>query len=620
MSNLQTIAVKNIMIEHEKPRRFIHLLYVPTIYCNLGCKYCYLGSLTDTKTLKMDNTRSIDTLNYALKYFEDENVLPFNLSLHGGEVSAVSSDTMTSLFGMIESHYLNNYDELSAGGFKKQTPHIKTNLFNFDHHYSLFNKHKVSISGSVDLPLSLHEKYRTTKSDKSSLPKIKKNIALLANYQHGKKLSATLFKEHLEQVDKIIEDIWYIHNELKFDMNNFNFMFGFESGLNDEKYSEESNSLNTAAATDIEQLAFYNRMKEEFMGTELEWGFKRNWFDEFTPSYCTNATNCGEKFFLLQSNGDVYSCVRGQGSEGFYYGNIFKDTAEKILANGNNKIRTVHQEQKLHDDCKKCEYLKICNTGCAFVKEQQVNGKSYTCELQKQIYRDNPKQFKPVESIAEKKIALNNYLAEVHPKSIVERDNEENPDNTIKLSSDFYDETNSLSQIIKQDQILQQLYSKENFSLEINGEDEKLISQILRAMRSKKLIQQEDEVLLHIRKSVFEINSDDSKTNSLYLQLLRDTKIIYGDEQREKQEHTFTQQIYMHQLSKSSKGDEWLQLNLSPWLNIWSEQFIDDVSNNLFITTTTLREYHYKKQQKNAFYHIQAINLPFQNFEFVWFN
>jgi len=38
----------------------------------------------------------------------------------------------------------------------------------------------------------------------------------------------------------------------------------------------------------------------------------------------------------------------------------------------------------------------------------------------------------------------------------------------------------------------------------------------------------------------------------------------------------------------------------------------------LFVTTGQLREYHYQKQKNNAFYHIQAINLPFQNFEFYW--
>jgi uncharacterized protein len=31
-----------------------------------------------------------------------------------------------------------------------------------------------------------------------------------------------------------------------------------------------------------------------------------------------------------------------------------------------------------------------------------------------------------------------------------------------------------------------------------------------------------------------------------------------------------------------------------------------------------LRAYHYQKQKSNAFYHIQAANLPFQNFEFFY--
>ena len=38
--------------------------------------------------------------------------------------------------------------------------------------------------------------------------------------------------------------------------------------------------------------------------------------------------------------------------------------------------------------------------------------------------------------------------------------------------------------------------------------------------------------------------------------------------------------------------------------------------SNLFFTTSELRDYHYMKHKNNAYYHIQAINLPFQNIEF----
>ena len=44
----------------------------------------------------------------------------------------------------------------------------------------------------------------------------------------------------------------------------------------------------------------------------------------------------------------------------------------------------------------------------------------------------------------------------------------------------------------------------------------------------------------------------------------------------------------------------------------------EDSPNNLFFTTNALRDYHYTKQKNNAYYHIDAINLPFQNIEFYY--
>jgi uncharacterized protein len=52
------------------------------------------------------------------------------------------------------------------------------------------------------------------------------------------------------------------------------------------------------------------------------------------------------------------------------------------------------------------------------------------------------------------------------------------------------------------------------------------------------------------------------------------------------------------------------------------KQYVDEYStdkpNNILFTTSSLRDYHYLKQKNNAYYHIQAINLPFQNIEFIY--
>lgn len=62
-------------------KKVIHLLYVPTLFCNMGCSYCYLGRLTDQKS---DHTQSLETLKKAMELLLENGYLPFNVSFHGG--------------------------------------------------------------------------------------------------------------------------------------------------------------------------------------------------------------------------------------------------------------------------------------------------------------------------------------------------------------------------------------------------------------------------------------------------------------------------------------------------------------------------------------------------------
>ncbi len=174
----------------KKTEKLIHLLYVPTIYCNLGCSYCYLGKQTDTKILAKDIDRALPTLKSAVKKFRKQSILPYNISLHGGEVTTLPGTILNDLFEYITGYYQENKTILEHHNFKKSVPHIKTNLYNFDKHYDLMINHRVSVSGSLDLPLSLHDKYRLTKHGTSALKKILQNLSLLAEYPYRKKLSA----------------------------------------------------------------------------------------------------------------------------------------------------------------------------------------------------------------------------------------------------------------------------------------------------------------------------------------------------------------------------------------------------------------------------------------------
>lgn len=589
-------------------KKLIHLLYVPTLYCNLQCDYCYLHEQTNYNTESSE--KILHTLETAIHKFEQANILPFNISLHGGEVTTLGNDILEKLFMTIQNHYLTHNDILLSQGFNKFIPHIKTNLFSLDKHIKLFDKYKVSISGSLDLPLKLHEKHRITKNGKSSLESIISNIKKLSNYPHKKKISATLFSEHIQNPEQFIEDIWYINDELKFDMNNFNIMFGFCSKDNNQ-YLEQ--------VSDISQSDFYKILKNKFIGTELEYGFKNNWFEEFTPNFCTNSVNCGEKFFLLQSSGDVYSCVRGQGNPEFHYGNIYNNTIEEILTNGKEKINIQHQKLGFNDDCAECGYLSLCNTGCPYVKHINNSSKSYTCNLQKTIYDDNPFQF-PL--INEQKIIdqrRTEYIANVHPNLLSIMG--ENEEITALITEELYDKKNELLQIIEQDNILKILYSNNSIKLVFDGEQINLKSQILKGNRDIYTFSKDFEIKLLINNDFFLANTTELVRNTLFISLLRNTQIVYGDEQRLKQEHLIDYQVYYSLLDKVEyDGVKYVIFDLSHFLKSNETFFKESVLNNIFITTSNLRNYHYEKQKKNAFYHIQAINLPFQNIEFYWIN
>ena len=572
--------------------RFIHLLYVPTMACNMACKYCYLEDNTYDESCSY---KALDTLKYAVNKFRESEVIPFNISLHGGEVTTLSHDDFYDLVEYISNYYNENRDLISNAGFRVGVPHIKTNLYGIDKHIDTIKKFNVSVSGSLDLPFSLHRKYRVTKGGKDTLDKIFKNIELLEDIPNKKKVSSTIFKEHYNHIDEIIEDIKYLNKNSCLDMNDFNFMIGFDYNSNGILHH----------LTEEEQVEFYNRMHKEFDGTDLDSGVNGAWFDEFGPEYCSNCDNCGEKFFLLERNGDIYSCVRGQKNKDYYYGNIYKDSVESILNTAINKIFINHNKLPFNEECKNCGYLYLCKTGCPFVKNNYNSNKSYTCLLQKKMYEDR------------------NYLKdEYNDESVYQYINKMRTDdirkyipNTNKNNNDYP----NLESMISSDKNLKYIYDSNSFILSVDGLLYNLESQIIKKTRDIVYFTKKSSIKIYMKKNLILENCDYPENNSLYIILLSGNLVTYGDEGRTKQRHISTKQIYKGVLDNTkSDMDDYYVYDISNFIKEFSLEYSDTNENNLFFTTSALRDYHYLKQKNNAYYHIQAINLPFQNIEFYY--
>lgn len=570
--------------------RFIHLLYVPTMNCNMSCRYCYLGE----NTVELESDKGyLETLQFAVNKFREADVIPFNISLHGGEVTTLSKENFREIVAFISNYYSENGQLLRDNGFKVNKPHIKTNLYSLERHIDAIRDFDVSISGSLDLPLSLHDEYRVTKGGKGTLETILRNIELLNTLPNRKKVSSTIFKEHFDHLDEIVTDIRYLAYNTSLDMNDFNFMIGFTPQTEGE--------VKLTALDEDCQVALYKKMRKEFTGTPLEPGLNGAWFAEFTPAYCTNCDNCGEKFFLLEKNGDIYSCVRGQGNPDFYYGNIYKDSVKTILNTAKAKIFLAHNRQGFTEECGNCEHLHLCKTGCPFVKTVYKSPKSYTCRLQKELYRDSGYEQQPENFTYF-------YLLKNHPDSA-----------EAYLKSE-YDE-NSLQALIAKDPKLQQIYDPTAFILAVDGVEYALESQLLKRTRDIVFISQQSSVKLYVRHETMDALSDYPINNALYMMLLSGDMVVYGDEQREKQAHIMTHQIFKGALAAEPSDKEgYFCADIGPLLALYGNRLSKQSPNNLFFTTTDLRDYHYTKQKNNGFYHFNAMNLPFQNIELYYFN
>ena len=75
----------------------------------------------------------------------------------------LSQKDFRDIIKFISDYYHNNKKIIEENGFRIGEPHIKTNLLNLEKHIDTIKEFNVSISGSLDLPFSLHDEYRITK-------------------------------------------------------------------------------------------------------------------------------------------------------------------------------------------------------------------------------------------------------------------------------------------------------------------------------------------------------------------------------------------------------------------------------------------------------------------------
>lgn len=573
------------------------LTYVPNSYCNFGCKYCYLGKLTEKDNTPEDSVKNLEKI---IEEYENSNILINHITFHGAEITTLPNATLDKLFTICRNYYNSHLMELRDYRITRPSIGVKTNLYRYDKVRDIFNKHNIATSCSIDLPFKHHREFRVLKDGSDTFDKVYSNILLLNQDTEGNfTMSCTIGIKALEHIDEFIADIEHL-DSIGIDMcRNFYIMFIYDSA-----YSKVKTGM-----TDEEQGIFFDKLLEHFKGTKFEQAIYYSWFREFPIGYCTNEANCGRNNYLVQKNGDVYPCHRGQAVPELKFGNILQDSFENITKTGTSAIANYDNNNlPLHNDCLECNWFHYCNMGCPISRRDINYNKSYTCTVQRKLYKAQAERF-PEDPIAAA-IARDSYIKTMMPNYYYST----NVPKLMKNNTEFYDPKNSLESIILRDKLLMELYNPSNIKLGINGEFIDLFSSLLYDKTMSVTMYNSDDLKLFLSNEYVAINS--TEDNNILLMVLSKDTVVYGDEQRTKMQHIEHIEI---DLKDTEKVEEGYLVDLHKVLESIKDKIPrEDMWYEMFITTKDARKYHYDKHSKNAFYHIETINLPFHSFFFSY--
>lgn len=573
------------------------LTYVPNSYCNFGCKYCYLGKLTEKDNTTEDSVKNLEKI---IEEYENSNILINHITFHGAEITTLPNTTLDKLFTVCRNYYNSHLMELRDYRVTRPSIGVKTNLYRYDKVRDIFNKHNIATSCSIDLPFKHHREFRVLKDGSDTFDKVYNNILLLNQDSEGNfTMSCTIGIKALEHINEFIADIEHL-DSIGIDMcRNFYIMFIYDSA-----YSKVKTGM-----TDEEQGIFFDKLLNHFKGTKFEQAIYYSWFREFPIGYCTNEANCGRNNYLVQKNGDVYPCHRGQAVPELKFGNILQDSFEDITKTGTNAIANYDNNNlPLRIDCLECNWFHYCNMGCPISRRDINYNKSYTCTVQRKLYKAQPERF-PEDPIAAA-IARDSYIKTMMPNYYYSTD----VPKLMKNNTEFYDPKNSLESIILRDKVLMELYNPSNIKLGINSEYIDLFSSLLNDKTMSVTMYNTDDLKLFLSNEYVDINH--TEDNNILLMILSKDTVVYGDEQRNKMQHIEHIEI---DLKDTEKVEEGYLVDLHKVLESIKDKIPrEDMWYEMFITTKDARRYHYDKHSKNAFYHIETINLPFHSFFFSY--
>lgn len=366
------------------------LLSKPTSsVCNIDCEYCFYLEKEHLYPERKHNWQmNSETLaNYVKKNIKSQPADIIDFIWQGGEPTLAGIDFFKQAVELQNRHKgkktINNFF---------QTNGIKLN----DEWCEFFKQNNFLIGLSIDGNRAHHDKYRKTRSGKSTYDQVLNAIELLKKHKVEFNTLTVVSDSNVDEPLQVYESL------KKLGSHYMQFIPLVERIANQP--TDDGLYLIKPDFTGMADVApwsvpndkygkFLNTIFDHWMKNDIGHYFVMNFEQTLTQlvggkSICVFEPECGANL-ALEANGDVYSCDHYVFPED-KLGNINSDELPELVNSNQQLSFSKNKLLNLDKNCLTCPVRKVCNGGCPkhrfLASENGLKNKSYLCQSYKEHF------------------------------------------------------------------------------------------------------------------------------------------------------------------------------------------------------------------------------------------
>ncbi len=342
--------------------------------CNMQCEYCFYCDEQNKRSVASFGIMSERTLKNVMRKTILHAEGMCSVAFQGGEPTLAGIDFFRKVIEF-EKHYNRNHIKVEYA--------LQTNGLNINEEWCrLLKENHFLIGLSVDGTQDIHDKYRHTKSGKTTYAQVIKAADMLDKYNVEYNILTVVHREVAEHIEEIYDlyrrNGWYYQQYIACLDPLYEKPGEREYSLMPEAYGKFLVKLFDCWFEDLKaNKQPYIRQFENYIAILLG----------RMAEACDQRGICGVQY-VIEADGSVYPCD-------FYMLDQYKlgcinDMSISAMDEKRKEIKFIEESLKLSQECRNCEFYRICKGGCqrSRLKTDDERYKNYHCKGYKEFFKE----------------------------------------------------------------------------------------------------------------------------------------------------------------------------------------------------------------------------------------